>query len=111
MAEQRNGYVVPRKDNGELAGYAPGHWHTWIDDGLAQRYTGDMPVPCVTYIGPDAPQWRERPTCPGKYLDANMISVFDFNQSVIENFGPHLSIYIGRGPWLGPLPAIPEELK
>jgi hypothetical protein len=106
MAEQRNGYVCQRDDGPKLIGFQDRrHWHTWETvEELAAYCRPERPEqiqPVVTYIGPDAPQWRERPTCRGFWLDSRY-EPWNFHTSLADD-----DVSSAWGPWFGPIPAIP----
>ena len=118
MAETVNGFVCRLKKTGHLCGFRkadgqPNEWHTWTDQQSAEQYTEDIGeiLPAVQYIGPDAPDWRERPTCPGEYHITNGESEW-FSQWDCEHWGDsdfHTAGWV-FGP-IPPLPEIPQELR
>ena len=117
MAEKVNGFVCRLKKTGYLCGFRkadgkPNEWHTWTDQQAVEQYTGDLGeiLPCVTYIGQDAPEWRDRPTCPGLWIvetprNGRFVLTVDIGDvGFIERLiGPVLRAF-------GPLPEIPQEL-
>ena len=109
MAEKLNGFVCRLKKTGQLCGFRkadgkPNEWHTWTDQQSVEEYTGDLGeiLPAVTYIGPDALDWRKRPTCPGDWLQHATNKVIRFRSDDIS------AKLADRGPWFGPIPSLPE---
>lgn len=111
MAEQRNGFVCRRDDGPELVGHA-GTFIQWNTHTACENYCKperpEQIMRSVTYIGPDAPQWRHRPTCAGKWLgDLNL--AFCLLPHHIERWDEY-KVFCGNGPWFGPIPECPKEV-
>ena len=116
MAETVNGFVCRLKKTGHLCGFRkadgqPNEWHTWTDRTAAEQHTEDLGeiLPAVQYVGQDAPMWRERPTCPGwwndRFRNPHFVSAGSFTFVLWEQF------IEDHGPFFGPLPEIPQELR
>ena len=101
MSEQHNGFTI-RRDNGKPAGYPPDHIHFCETSKRAKALGVNLPiVESVLYIGPDAPQWRERPTCAGWWIEY----VAGKPRRIIEIVTVNAE---WPGQWFGPLPNSPE---
>ena len=119
MAEILRGFVCRLKKTGHLCGFRkadgqPNEWHTWTDRTAAEQHTEDLGeiLPAVQYVGQDAPMWRERPTCPGLWTTGKLVAgvgmgaIFEVTAERLAHDLPFVC-----GPWFGPLPEIPQELR
>ena len=72
--------------------------HTWTEREDCEHYTRGLTGGIVELdIGPDAPQRRDRPTCPGFWLEF----IAGRPRHVVE---VHVVGYDAPGQWFGPIP-------